>query len=424
MNKLAYFSGSNLETISESPNKIIKKGLVLIEGTHVDSKKRTHTFSPARIREIVSNSNALFANTRIPVLMDHKKEQSSVIGDVESQFQCTTINESNFPGADDKGLTGKLGIFVNQIAIKSGEAIRQLNEGLLNTLSPGIDVVSNAIREISATPNPAIANLRLFKRAEFESDALTFDDLENSDDMLDKIRNQYEDLTNKLWELTETIQTIDEQALNGQSREEVQYQAINDFATRFLTLIGSGEEEQDPMMQEANGGAYPNQTTSNQVQGGQQNWGMPPNNPNARYASGLPIAAFSMAEMEAVNRAEFGLIDGAKSVASRIGKDLKQTSNAYQLGKTGSAIKRVGGTVNNGSFKIKNKVSREANNKILKPTLSDKAKGIGRAANRFRKTKTGKGLAIGTGALVGTGLAVGAYRGLSGKKQTVVNNYN
>jgi hypothetical protein len=423
MNKLAYFSGSNLETISESPNKVIKKGLVLIEGTHVDSKKRTHTFSPARIREIVSNSNALFANTRIPVLMDHKKEQSSVIGDVESQFQCTTINESNFPGADDKGLTGKLGIFVNQIAIKSGEAIRQLNEGLLNTLSPGIDVVSNAIREISATPNPAIANLRLFKRAEFESDALTFDDLENSDDMLDKIRNQYEDLTNKLWELTETIQTIDEQALNGQSREEVQYQAINDFATRFLTLIGSGEEEQDPMMQEANGGAYPNQTTSNQAQGQQQNWGMPPNNPNARYASGLPIAAFSMAEMEAVNRAEFGLIDGVKSVASRIGKDLKQTSNAYQLGKTGSAVKRIGGDMKDG-MSVRNKANRDAANQLVKPTLSDKAKGIGRAANRFRKTKTGKGLAIGTGALVGTGLAVGAYRGLSGKKQTVVNNYN
>jgi hypothetical protein len=345
------------------------------------------------------------------------------IGDVESQFQCTTINESNFPGADDKGLTGKLGIFVNQIAIKSGEAIRQLNEGLLNTLSPGIDVVSNAIREISATPNPAIANLSLFKRAEFESDALTFDDLENSDDMLDKIRNQYEDLTNKLWELTETIQTIDEQALNGQSREEVQYQAINDFATRFLTLIGSGQEEQDPMMQEANGGAYPNQTTSNQAQGQQQNWGMPPNNPNARYASGLPIAAFSMAEMEAVNRAEFGLIDGVKSVASRIGKDLKQTSNAYQLGKTGSAVKRIGGDMKDG-MSVRNKANRDAANQLVKPTLSDKAKGIGRAANRFRKTKTGKGLAIGTGALVGTGLAVGAYRGLSGKKQTVVNNYN
>jgi hypothetical protein len=406
MNKLAYFSGSNLETISESPNKVIKKGLVLIEGTHVDSKKRTHTFSPARIREIVSNSNALFAKTRIPVLMDHKKEQSSVIGDVESQFQCTTINESNFPGADDKGLTGKLGIFVNQIAIKSGDAIRQLNEGLLNTLSPGIDVVSNAIREISATPNPAIANLSLFKRAEFESDALTFDDLENSDDMLDKIRNQYEDLTNKLWELTETIQTIDEQALNGQSREEVQYQAINDFATRFLTLIGSGEEEQDPMMEQAGNGSYPNQTTSNQGQGGQQqNWGMPPNDPNARYNDGLPIAAFSMAEMEAVNRAEFGLIDGVKSVASRIGnrvsRDASGVGKAYKSG-----VRK--------SWKLgkKDKIS-----------LGNKMTGIGNAARKSMRTKTGKGLAIGTGALVGTGLAVGAYRGLSGKKQTVVNNY-
>ena len=403
MNKLAYFSGSNLETISESPNKIIKKGLVLIEGTHVDSKKRTHTFSPARIREIVSNSNALFANTRIPVLMDHKKEQSSVIGDVESQFQCTTINESNFPGADDKGLTGKLGIFVNQIAIKSGEAIRQLNEGLLNTLSPGIDVVSNAIREISATPNPAIANLSLFKRAEFESDALTFDDLENSDDMLDKIRNQYEDLTNKLWELTETIQTIDEQALNGQSREEVQYQAINDFATRFLTLIGSGEEEQDPMMQEANGGAYPNQTTSNQVQGGQQNWGMPPNNPNARYASGLPIAAFSMAEMEAVNRAEFGLIDGAKNLGKRV-------------------INRVGKDAGDVKQSFVNKVAQQK--QVKAGRLRKYGSATYQAGKTALKTKTGKGLAIGTGALVGTGLAVGAYRGLSGKKQTVVNNYN
>jgi hypothetical protein len=403
MNKLAYFSGSNLETISESPNKIIKKGLVLIEGTHVDSKKRTHTFSPARIREIVSNSNALFANTRIPVLMDHKKEQSSVIGDVESQFQCTTINESNFPGADDKGLTGKLGIFVNQIAIKSGEAIRQLNEGLLNTLSPGIDVVSNAIREISATPNPAIANLRLFKRAEFESDALTFDDLENSDDMLDKIRNQYEDLTNKLWELTETIQTIDEQALNGQSREEVQYQAINDFATRFLTLIGSGEEEQDPMMQEANGGAYPNQTTSNQVQGQQQNWGMPPNNPNARYASGLPIAAFSMAEMEAVNRAEFGLIDGAKNLGKRV-------------------INRVGKDAGDVKQSFVNKVAQQK--QVKAGRLRKYGSATYQAGKTALKTKTGKGLAIGTGALVGTGLAVGAYRGLSGKKQTVVNNYN
>lgn len=403
MNKLAYFSGSNLETISESPNKVIKKGLVLIEGTHVDSKKRTHTFSPARIREIVSNSNALFANTRIPVLMDHKKEQSSVIGDVESQFQCTTINESNFPGADDKGLTGKLGIFVNQIAIKSGEAIRQLNEGLLNTLSPGIDVVSNAIREISATPNPAIANLKLFKRAEFESDALTFDDLENSDDMLDKIRNQYEDLTNKLWELTETIQTIDEQALNGQSREEVQYQAINDFATRFLTLIGSGQEEQDPMMQEANGGAYPNQTTSNQVQGGQQNWGMPPNNPNARYASGLPIAAFSMAEMEAVNRAEFGLIDGAKNLGKRV-------------------INRVGKDAGDVKQSFVNKVAQQK--KVKAGRLRKYGSATYQAGKTALKTKTGKGLAIGTGALVGTGLAVGAYRGLSGKKQTVVNNYN
>ena len=403
MNKLAYFSGSNLETISESPNKIIKKGLVLIEGTHVDSKKRTHTFSPARIREIVSNSNALFANTRIPVLMDHKKEQSSVIGDVESQFQCTTINESNFPGADDKGLTGKLGIFVNQIAIKSGEAIRQLNEGLLNTLSPGIDVVSNAIREISATPNPAIANLRLFKRAEFESDALTFDDLENSDDMLDKIRNQYEDLTNKLWELTETIQTIDEQALNGQSREEVQYQAINDFATRFLTLIGSGEEEQDPMMQEANGGTYPNQTTSNQVQGQQQNWGMPPNNPNARYASGLPIAAFSMAEMEAVNRAEFGLIDGAKNLGKRV-------------------INRVGKDAGDVKQSFVNKVAQQK--QVKAGRLRKYGSATYQAGKTALKTKTCKGLAIGTGALVGTGLTVGAYRGLSGKKQTVVNNYN
>jgi hypothetical protein len=151
---------------------------------------------------------------------------------------------------------------------------------------------------------------------------------------------------------------------------------------------------------------------------------MPPNDPNARYASGLPIAAFSMAEMEAVNRAEFGLIDGVKNVASRISKDLKKTGNAYNLGKMAAAGKRQN-VLPEGTnlIPMKNKTNRDFAEKLLKPTLGDKAKGIGRAANRFRKTKTGKGLAIGTGALVGTGLAVGAYRGLSGKKQTVINNY-
>lgn len=399
MNKIAYFSGSNLETVSESPNKVIKKGLVLIEGTHVDSKKRTHIFSPARIREIVNNSNALFAKTRIPVLMDHKKEQNSVIGDVESQFEYSTINEDNFPGATAKGLTGKVGIFVNQIAIKSGDAIRQLNEGLLNTLSPGIDIVSNAIREISATPNPAIPNLSLFKRAEFESDALTFDELENSDDMLDQIRNQYEDLTNKLWELTETIQTIDESALNGQSREELQYQAINDFATRFLTLIGSGEEEQDPMMAQSNNGSYPNQ-----VQGqGANNWGMPPNDPNARYSSNLPIAAFSMAEMEAVNRAEFGLMDSVKNLGSRI-------------------VNRVGKDTNIVKKSFNNKLAQQKQVKVK--GLKKYGSAAYQAGKSALKTKTGRGLAIGAAGLAGTGLAVGAYRGLTGKKKTtIINNY-
>ena len=157
------------------------------------------------------------------------------------------------------------------------------------------------------------------------------------------------------------------------------------------------------MMQEANGGAYPNQTTSNQAQGGQQNWGMPPNNPNARYASGLPIAAFSMAEMEAVNRAEFGLIDGVKNLGKRV-------------------INRVGKDAGDVKQSFVNEVAQQK--KVKAGRLRKYGSATYQAGKTALKTKTGKGLAIGTGALVGTGLAVGAYRGLSGNKQTVVNNYN
>jgi hypothetical protein len=114
-----------------------------------------------------------------------------------------------------------------------------------------------------------------------------------------------------------------------------------------------------------------------------------------------------MAEMEAVNRAEFGLlresIDGVKNLGKRV-------------------INRVSKDADDVKQSFVNKVAQQK--QVKAGRLRKYGSATYQAGKTALKTKTGKGLAIGTGALVGTGLAVGAYRGLSGKKQTVINNYN
>lgn len=322
-NKISYFTtGFTDSNYSINDEILTKKALILVEGEHVDSKKRKHYFGADRIESIANNTNTLFnQGANIPLLADHDKAVKSTLGNLESPVYVEIITEENLPNKRAKHLLGKLGIFTEEISIKTKDAIEKVAKNIVNTISAGLDISTDTIREISLTPTPAILGMSLYKshlgNIDFESSALTFDDLDNSDDEMQQMEEEYESLTNKLWELTKNIQFADEEMLQGNDPMQLQEQAINDFVERFMQLIGANEEEemqeesQDPRMMKQSMGSNPNRT------------GMYPGGGKA-FSSSIPLAAFSMSEMEKLNTANFGRGKDKRKINSKNKKQMKK----------------------------------------------------------------------------------------------------
>ncbi len=302
--KLSYFNGGSLSNYSIEDGELRTGALILVEGSHTDSKNRKHVFDKKRIHKIANKTNVLFEQGgNIPLLQDHVKTVDNTVGNLESPVWVDVITEENLPNKKAKHLLGKLGIFTDEIAIKTESAIEKVSKNIVKTISAGLDIATDTIREISLTSTPAIAGMSLYKsnysEAEFEdAGALTFDDLENNDEEMGQMEQMYSELTEKLWQLTKNIQMADEQMLQGADPMELQMQAVQDFTDRFMQLIGAGEEEQqedmyqDPRMQMQGQGYNPNGS----MMGMQQ----------PQQFESAPVAAFSMAEMENVNIAAFG----------------------------------------------------------------------------------------------------------------------
>lgn len=278
-----------------------KKALVLAEGTWTDSKKRTHVFDSERIEKIADNTNALFQNgTRIPFLEDHVKSQDKTIGDLNSHLIVREITEDDLPEGRFQNLVGKLGLFADDIVVKASHAIKQAQEGLLSTISPGVDIINDCIREISATPTPAIPGMSLFKRYDSDAEfkALTWDDLESSDEDFEPIRESIRDLTDKLTQILENIAKANEEDLQGAPAEALVMQAVQDFGGRLLEILGVDPEEtdEDPnMMNPAMAGQEQMmaQQQANAIMQQQIGQGYP----YAGYSAPPYVAAFSMADM-------------------------------------------------------------------------------------------------------------------------------
>jgi hypothetical protein len=206
--KIVHFESAPLSAeFTESDGAIYTSGLVLVEGEHIDSKQRKHVFSADRVKKIVNNTNQLLQRgARLPLLTDHQKTQDTTIGDVEGTIEARVITDEDIKDPCYKHLVGKFGAFANQVAIKASKAINQYKDRLLSTVSPGIDIISDTIREISCTSTPAIVGLRLFKSYDGEAAfALSFEELEQGDGMVDQIKTQYDNLSDQLWVVLTSI---------------------------------------------------------------------------------------------------------------------------------------------------------------------------------------------------------------------------
>jgi methyl-accepting chemotaxis protein len=392
--KISYFNGGYTSSnYSIEEGELRTGGLILVEGEHIDSKNRTHKFDKNRIKKIAEKTNTLFENGgNIPLLQDHIKTVDNTVGSLESPVWVELITDDNLPNKKAKHLIGKLGIFTDDIAIKTESAIEKVSKNIVKTISAGLDVVTDTIREISLTSTPAIAGMSLYKsydsEANFEdSSALTFDDLDNSNDEMNQIEEMFEDLTEKLWHVTKNIQTASEEILQGNNPYELQMQAIQDFTDRFIELIGMNEEEnmqdeyEDPRMQIQGQGQNPNTYYPRNQQ---------------RYSSDIPLAAFSMADMEKIN-VEFGYRQAISSTAKALwnkgktGKTFGQIGS--QLGRTlGNATKgkiaSVGRLINNTGNSYRT-ITKNPNNIKLSQRQMKKATNIIDKSGGRKTLKTG-----------------------------------
>jgi Fe-S-cluster formation regulator IscX/YfhJ len=237
------------ETLSnysqEDSGGLVKNAIILAEGQWTDNKKRDHKFDRERIIEIASNTNRnIDQGVRVPILRDHKKDQLNVIGDLEGNVELRELTEEDLPKGKFKNLIGKLAIVTKGIVIKAKSAIEQCKEGLLETISPGIDIKDNIIREISVTPTPAIPGMRLFSRFNREENMglkVRWEDIEKNREEVEEVLNELDDLHDKFKELIESILTTESFEIDN--KDELLLEAVKGYMIRLVEELDIQEKE-------------------------------------------------------------------------------------------------------------------------------------------------------------------------------------
>jgi len=296
---------SLVESASGEVEALAKAALIFVEGKHKDSMGREHLFDPQRIQKFVQNTNKhLEMGGRLPVQMDHKKTQDFNIGDVESLLYTKVITEDDLPNKKFRHLIGRVGVFADNVVIKSKKAIEDVKAKIINTLSPGLDPLTESFIEVSATPTPAIIGPALFSQSGTEMDniitfemmpdaatmgkkAFSFEQLRDIKNGVEKKEEEYEELTQELFEILYSLYNASEEELAAQQVDpiEASYQAIEYFLSELEEMFELTESEEDGE-EDAKEKYLNNKKTANTVVGSNSN-------SNSPYPTGKRESDFS-----------------------------------------------------------------------------------------------------------------------------------
>lgn len=441
-----------------NPSAVVKKALVMVEGTHIDSNKRKHVFSAERVQRVVENTNRMLASGgRVPWQKDHQKTQDANIGDLEGKLEVRIITERDLPNPRSRHLIGKVGAFASELVAKGADVVQEVVAGRIKTLSPGIDLVTDTIREISATPTPAIVGLSTFRRASSQSYAdfaLSMEEAMSEQEDEDALKEEFEELGDKFWVVVSSISNAQPEELGDQEPSELLMNAIADYSYLVQELLGL-TEDQDP-----NQSGYPGQQQQQQPMAPMQG-GM------ARMNRSEKLALFTMGGLEA---AEFGRRRGSKDKAPRKKRGMLATAGmaaggAAALGAAGYGInagmrsrkfnkgsqamqQKYGGTAaKTNALEVMKGDANRAGASIAGAAGAAKAKAVGAsnavgrsfkragrlggagwkggkgagkavgAAKGLLRTGVGKAGAAGLGLAAAGGAGYGAYKMLSGRKK-------
>lgn len=227
---------------------LIKQALVAVEGTFKDSDGRPHEFSPDRLETIAEHTNkALDTGVVVPVCTDHKKEFNNTVGSLGDNANAYTkvITEEDLPNPRAKHLVGKMGLFLQDVNIKAKDAISKVRDGIVTSVSMGLnlDPKDHRIVELSLVPIPAIPNMGLFQLGmnleESDETAVTWEELETSEQTLDEMKEEYYQLVERLWKLLDNIYTSESADITDLTTlKQYVYTVLNGFSVRVLDVLG------------------------------------------------------------------------------------------------------------------------------------------------------------------------------------------
>lgn len=240
---LSYFdSAGGLCQFSEDvPDGLEKKALVLVEGIHKDNQGVIHEFPPERLLRIVSRTNsAMQEGIEIPLMADHSKQLIGNDGSLKklgyfvSPFECRVITESDLPNPRMRNLIGKLGAFSKAKILNKVDEVRSK---LINLLSPGVDLRTERLAEVSAVAFPAIQGPALFAANPLTQD-LSFNSVKQEQEAFKKQREDLDDAFEIFIQTIQRIQRASPEQLSAIPPEQLVRSAIADFSTEIQTRLG------------------------------------------------------------------------------------------------------------------------------------------------------------------------------------------
>lgn len=333
---LHHFGGSEFALLNggefsgDNPNLLEKSALVMVEGTHRDSAKKTHKFPASRIIRLVKNTNEfLFSGGRVPWQRDHDKTQKANIGDLEGELEARRITKEDLPDERLQHLVGRLGVFASRLVAKGADVCQEIAAGRIKTLSPGIDVSTDTIMEISATPTPAIVGLMTFRRGEGNF-AVTWDELEQESQDIDQLRESFDTISGQFWDLSTNILSLSEDELGDADPNELIQEAMNGYFDRISQLLGL--DSQDPSQSDGTPEGSPdNQFLQKQQQDLQK---------GANMAGNLTLADMARSMY---GTAEFAKKGGLRARAARASNAVRSIGRKKKPGLAGRVLGTTAG---------------------------------------------------------------------------------
>ena len=247
-NTTSYFAGRQASLFStfmqDSSGCVTKDAILMLEGTLPDSKGVVHTFSADRLAQIADNTNqALQEGVKLPVLLEHEKTALATVGNGNNaELYVKTVTEEDIQKINPKAtkLIGKAALFVRNLVIQTPEIVSKVLEGTASSVSMGLDLLTDSLKEISLVGIPAWEHATLYakntKTARFS--ALTWDeDGKANEDDLEEKEDEYEKLTEQLWSYLRNIYTADEAELKGKDPSQLVDVTLYGFVERVKKLL-------------------------------------------------------------------------------------------------------------------------------------------------------------------------------------------